>query len=96
MNTSTGHVSPSIAIWNKLRERLRLAQKLADDKTAENRKRLRAQRLEIPRIHGALQRLEAGTYGDCTICDERIDAARLEKMPEVPTCMDCEELEPKF
>ena len=37
-------------------------------------------------ITEALARIEAGTYGSCVVCGERIDDERLDARPEVPTC----------
>jgi RNA polymerase-binding transcription factor DksA len=44
---------------------------------------------ELRRIGSALERLDAGTYGRCTGCDGRIPIARLQAMPEAPTCATC-------
>lgn len=35
----------------------------------------------------ALQRIEAGTYGVCKICDKEIEEGRLEANPAASTCM---------
>ncbi len=40
-------------------------------------------------IQGALQRLDAGTYGFCTTCDDPIAAERLFVFPESGTCAPC-------
>ena len=37
----------------------------------------------------AIARVDAGTYGDCLGCGEAIGPARLEALPEAPTCIDC-------
>jgi DnaK suppressor protein len=37
----------------------------------------------------ALRRLDAGTYGICASCDERIEPARLAAIPEAAECVDC-------
>ena len=37
----------------------------------------------------ALRRLDDGTYGVCTSCDERIEPARLAALPEAAECVDC-------
>ena len=39
----------------------------------------------------ALERLGDGTYGVCIECDERISPARLHAMPEVATCVRCQD-----
>ncbi|MBM4242522.1 MAG: TraR/DksA family transcriptional regulator [Deltaproteobacteria bacterium] len=43
----------------------------------------------VARLHTALARLDAGTYGRCVSCDGRIAATRLQAMPEVTVCIDC-------
>ncbi|MEQ8442120.1 MAG: TraR/DksA family transcriptional regulator [Alphaproteobacteria bacterium] len=44
---------------------------------------------EAVRIRDALQRIEDGDYGYCTICDEDIPLKRLELDPATPVCVDC-------
>lgn len=44
---------------------------------------------EVRMIRSALQRLDAGTYGDCVRCGEPIAEARLEAVPHAPLCADC-------
>lgn len=44
---------------------------------------------EVRRIDAALARIEAGTYGICTICGEPIAEARLEFLPDTPFCTAC-------
>lgn len=38
-------------------------------------------------VDAALARIEAGTYGVCRICGEKIEDARLEANPSAPTCI---------
>ncbi|HEX3274259.1 MAG TPA: TraR/DksA C4-type zinc finger protein [Gemmatimonadales bacterium] len=38
---------------------------------------------------GALQRLEAGTYGRCTACQAPIPYLRLSAIPETTVCVQC-------
>jgi DnaK suppressor protein len=40
-------------------------------------------------VVGAIQRLDAGSYGICTACGERIAPARLDALPEAAECADC-------
>jgi RNA polymerase-binding transcription factor DksA len=40
-------------------------------------------------VEAALAKLEAGTYGICEGCGERINPARLEAMPAARLCIDC-------
>lgn len=46
-------------------------------------------RAEIGAIRGALERMQAGTYGVCVKCGGGIATGRLEIMPEVALCRDC-------
>jgi DnaK suppressor protein len=43
----------------------------------------------LARIQAALDRLDIGTYGVCLICQKDIPTARLERMPDAPTCVTC-------
>ena len=45
--------------------------------------------VELARIEAALERIEAGEYGDCAGCGEPIPAKRLAFDPAAPTCVDC-------
>ncbi len=44
---------------------------------------------EITQINTALQRIEIGTYGECTRCGETIDEKRLKALPFTANCLDC-------
>jgi RNA polymerase-binding protein DksA len=44
-------------------------------------------------IDAALARIDEGTYGICTRCGERIDAARLQALRWASKCIDCKRLE---
>lgn len=50
----------------------------------------RRREIERQRINAALERIETGDYGFCTICDEDIAIKRLEYDPSVPNCIDCQ------
>lgn len=43
----------------------------------------------IDEIDRALQKLDAGTYGDCERCGEPIPEARLEALPHAALCVAC-------
>lgn len=43
---------------------------------------------EIRGIDAALDRIKAGTFGDCVTCGEPIDAERLAVLPHTPFCKD--------
>ena len=45
----------------------------------------------VNRITAALERLDQGEYGICVECGEEIAAARLRVMPEVLTCVRCQD-----
>jgi DnaK suppressor protein len=48
--------------------------------------RLKALLAEVER---ALQKLDAGTYGICDVCNTAIDPARMEALPQAILCMSC-------
>ena len=45
----------------------------------------------VNRIAAALERLDEGEYGVCVECGENIAPARLRVMPEVTTCVRCQD-----
>ena len=45
----------------------------------------------VNRLSAALDRLEDGEYGTCVECGEAIAPARLRVMPEVETCVRCQD-----
>jgi len=58
------------------------------DRSFELRIRDRERRL-ISKIREALERIEAGTFGICEMCDEEISEARLKARPVTTLCIDC-------
>jgi DnaK suppressor protein len=44
---------------------------------------------ELNDINRALERLDAGVYGNCTNCEEPIDPKRLEVLPYAELCVAC-------
>jgi DnaK suppressor protein len=44
-------------------------------------------------IDGALERLDAGTYGKCESCGQQISGERLEALPYATKCIDCKRRE---
>lgn len=44
---------------------------------------------QVQMISSALARIRAGTYGECTRCEETIELQRLEVSPETPFCLSC-------
>ena len=45
----------------------------------------------VNRLSVALDRLNEGSYGACIECDETISPARLRAMPDVLTCVRCQD-----
>lgn len=46
---------------------------------------------QLARIEAALKRIETGTFGDCFVCGEEIDARRLAVDPTITRCLRCAE-----
>ena len=46
---------------------------------------------QLNAIASALERMDAGTYGECTDCGQDIAPARLQATPEVARCLPCQE-----
>lgn len=49
----------------------------------------------LGKIQAALLRLEDGTFGICSECEEPIPEKRLMVLPYCETCVDCQELQEK-
>ena len=45
---------------------------------------------ELGDIEAALERMDAGTYGQCTDCGVNIPSARLNAYPTAKRCIDCQ------
>jgi DnaK suppressor protein len=43
----------------------------------------------LTEVERALQKLEAGTYGKCDMCNTQIDPARMEALPQAILCINC-------
>lgn len=50
-------------------------------------------RAELALVHSALERLNAGEYGECLSCGEDIPFERLKALPYAKFCVSCQELE---
>ena len=50
----------------------------------------------VNRLSAALERLSDGEYGICVECEEPISPARLRAMPEVQTCVRCQDRIERF
>lgn len=46
---------------------------------------------ELAQIDAALQRMAAGTYGQCLDCGDDIPLARLQATPQALRCIDCQQ-----
>lgn len=44
---------------------------------------------ELGKVNAALQRMDNGTYGICTVCGEVIDSRRLAVRPYSSRCINC-------
>ncbi|HEU5305804.1 MAG TPA: TraR/DksA family transcriptional regulator [Acidimicrobiia bacterium] len=47
----------------------------------------------LAELNDALRRLDDGTYGICERCGKPIPMARLEALPQVRLCIECQEVE---
>ena len=47
---------------------------------------------ELREIASALDRIASGEYGQCRVCGENIDAARLGVIPTATACIECADL----
>lgn len=55
----------------------------------ENRALAGSLREQLSEVDRALERLDAGTYGQCANCGNSIDPSRLEAMPGTTHCINC-------
>ena len=44
---------------------------------------------EAQQIHAALERIKAGSYGECVTCGKAIGEKRLLALPYAPQCIQC-------
>ncbi len=51
------------------------------------------ERLFIQAIDEALERIEGGSFGECSNCGEIVNRKRLEAVPWAKLCLACQELE---
>jgi DnaK suppressor protein len=47
----------------------------------------------LKRVDAALDRIEAGTYGECVNCSKKVQVGRLDAVPWARHCIDCQELQ---
>ena len=48
---------------------------------------------QLRMLDDALHRIDAGDYGECTMCGKEIAFARLEAIPWARYCVDCQEFQ---
>ena len=75
-------VEPDRAIGRLTRQDAMQAQQMALEIKRRNQARL-------AQVALALERIEQGSYGYCTRCEEEISEARLKVRPEAPICISC-------
>ncbi len=49
----------------------------------------------LNRIETALEKIDAGTYGDCESCEKKITKIRLKAVPYAELCVPCQEKQEK-
>jgi RNA polymerase-binding transcription factor DksA len=50
---------------------------------------VRQAQAQLAEVDAALDRVESGTYGTCTVCGHPIAPGRLEARPTAATCVEC-------
>lgn len=70
---------------------------LAQDYYLQERNTALIERLEgtLEQVETALQRINDGNYGKCTLCGKDISTARLKALPHAELCINCQKLEEK-
>lgn len=68
---------------------------IADDDTIQEdrdatRQLIEEARAAVANARRALERYRAGEYGRCEVCGNEIAPERLEALPDVTTCIDCQ------
>ena len=43
----------------------------------------------LEEVEAALERIEAGTFGNCELCGREIPKVRLDALPQAATCIEC-------
>lgn len=78
----TKPVEPDRAIGRLTRQDAILSQQMALELRRRNQARLR-------QVERALERIQDGSFGFCTRCEDEISEARLRVRPETPLCIGC-------
>lgn len=79
---STKPIAPDVSVGRLSRLDSMQMQQMA----LAGKRRLEEQRA---RLHEAVRRIDAGTYGRCARCDEDIAIERLQHQPDAVMCMPC-------
>jgi DnaK suppressor protein len=83
-----------------IRDNSRFADEVDEIQANENREISFATREKlverVNRLRAALDRLNDGEYGVCVECAEQISPARLHAVPEVQTCVRCQDRIERF
>lgn len=82
LTEQTQVIAPSVSLGRVTR-----MEALGEKAVQEHVQRLNQKR--IIRLEHALDRIEAGTYGFCPVCNEEISAERLSSVPEAVMCIRC-------
>ena len=97
------HLGGTVAVEDlpgAIRDNSRLANEVDDIQANENRAISFATREKlmerVHRLSAALDRLNAGEHGVCVECAEQISPARLQAVPEVQTCVRCQDRIERF
>ena len=80
--------------WDNMQDTRRgdFVDQASDDNEVHVNIRLRQTDAKLLRaIENAIARIENGTYGVCTMCEEEISMARLEAVPWTSVCIACKE-----
>ena len=76
--------------WNRLHaEREDICEALLKDTGTYFEERQQALQSRLRKVDDALDRLMAGSYGNCSRCGHAIDEARLDIDPALSLCLDC-------
>ena len=46
-------------------------------------------RMDLERLTAAIARIDAGKYGQCSVCGRKINPKRLKALPHADACMGC-------
>src|SRR5215216_3293623 len=77
-------------IWNRLHgEREEISEALLKDTRVVGDPRKEMLQARLSKLDDALDRLMAGSYGNCSKCGRAIDETRLDMDPALARCLNC-------